>query len=95
MYLKVEELLKENWIPHNCNDDRIIKWCIDNLDSEHFDWVFGGSDFGCSCDSEDIGIYKIYIDDDCWEKWMSELNDGELRIYYCFDCKEWAIDNDQ
>ncbi|GAB7387418.1 hypothetical protein BSNK01_12540 [Bacillaceae bacterium] len=99
-------LQREKNIVHECNDQRMIDWCIQNLTEDDFIYV-RGTGFGCSC--EDKQGYSVYQDKDglmvtgvceilsCeerWEEWMSELNEHEIRVYYCHRCGEWAIDND-
>lgn len=101
---KNKELTKENFIEHSCTDERMMNWVLKNLSEESFEMhhsnkYFG---FGCTCrgynqetDKYVCGQYELYSEyDDAWEDWMFELNEREIRIYFCPFCKQWTIDTE-
>ena len=94
------ELKWENHVWHNYNDERMIDWCIKNLKGHGGD-NRGKYGFGCECDANEeldedlrIGIGNIYPDHKDWEEWMSEINEQEIRFYFCTECEGWALDDD-
>lgn len=90
------DLTHGNWMPHNCNDERMIDWVIANLKIKDFDILLcKGFDCTCGYTLETIGFWNIMNDADNWEPWMTEINEQEIRVYYCYVCKQWAIDDNQ
>lgn len=99
------DLKRENWVSHNCNTERMIDWCVENL-LGHDGVQQGQYGFGCSCEETSdkkelekfessycIGVIHLTERDEEWEGWMSDISNGEIKIHFCSQCKEWMIDN--
>ncbi|MGX9161983.1 hypothetical protein [Priestia megaterium] len=102
--LKSKGLAKENFIKHSCDDEKMVSWVLENLREDWFGMHHSNQyhGFGCECKGYDAKTdkyvcaqYELYSEDDnAWEDWMSELNEREIRIYFCPFCEEWTIDTE-
>lgn len=99
---KNKELTRGNFIVHSCDDERIINWVLKNLDEDFFEIYYSNKYFGFGCDCKGhngeryaCAQYDLSPQDSAWEDWMFEINEREIRIYFCPICKQWAIDIEQ